>query len=113
MIITVHDKNPKQYRKILNDIENKNDSEAIDLNTLHTFFKDLNEERAEDNDANAENFNIHIDEDIDDYRNFPKFSDRYACANSADPDQTSPGAVLSGSTLFAIPSASFGLVTLW
>ena len=36
------------------------------------------------------------------YRNDPKFSDRYAWANSADPDQT---AVWSGSTLFAIPSA--------
>ena len=24
------------------------------------------------------------------YRNDPKFSDRYACANSADPDQTAP-----------------------
>ena len=32
----------------------------------------------------------------------------------ADPDQTAPrGAVWSGSTLFAIPSASFGLITLW
>ena len=48
------------------------------------------------------------------YRNDPKFSDRYALANSADPDQTAPrGAVWSGSTLFAIPSASFGLITLW
>ena len=33
------------------------------------------------------------------YRNDPKFSDRYAWANSVDPDQTAPrGAVLSGST---------------
>ena len=48
------------------------------------------------------------------YGNDPKFSDRYAWANSVDPDQTSPrGAVWSGSTLFAIPSASFGLITLW
>ena len=44
------------------------------------------------------------------YRNDPKFSDRYVWANSADPDQTAP---LSGYTLFAIPSASFGLITLW
>ena len=43
------------------------------------------------------------------YRNDPKFSDRYAWANSADPDQT----VWSGSTLFAIPSASSGLITPW
>ena len=47
------------------------------------------------------------------YRNDPKFSDRYDWANSADPDQTAPRAVWSGSTLFAIPSASFGLTTLW
>ena len=49
------------------------------------------------------------------YCHDPKFSDRYAWANSADPDQTAPrgGAVWSGSTLFAIPSASFGHITLW
>ena len=39
------------------------------------------------------------------YRNDPKFSDRQVGANR--------GAVWSGSTLFAIPSASFGLITLW
>ena len=38
------------------------------------------------------------------YRNDLKFSDRYAWTNSADPDQTAP---------IAIPSASFGLITLW
>ena len=48
------------------------------------------------------------------YRNDPKFSDRYSWANSVDPDQTAPrGAVWSGSTLFAIPSVLFGLITLW
>ena len=48
------------------------------------------------------------------YRNDPKFLDRYAWANSADPDQTAPrGAIWSGSTLFAILSASFGHITLW
>ena len=48
-------------------------------------------------------------------RNDPKFSDRYAWANRADPDQIAPlGAVWSGSTPFAIPSASFGpIITLW
>ena len=45
------------------------------------------------------------------YRNDPKFLDRYTSANSADPDQTAP--LGSGSTLFAIPSAPFGLITLW
>ena len=38
------------------------------------------------------------------YRNDPKFSDRQAWANSADPDQTAP--------LFAIPSASFECIPL-
>ena len=48
-----------------------------------------------------------------DYRIVPKFSDRQFWANSADPDQTAPrGAVWSGSTLFAIPSTSFGCITL-
>ena len=48
------------------------------------------------------------------YRNVPKISDSQVWANSADPDQTAPrGAVWSGSTLFAISSAPFGLITLW
>ena len=32
---------------------------------------------------------------------------------TADPDQTAPKGVWSGSTLFAIPSASFGHIILW
>ena len=43
------------------------------------------------------------------YRNDTKFSDEQVRANSIDPDQTAPG---GGSTLFAIPSASFGCTTL-
>ena len=47
------------------------------------------------------------------FHNDPKFSDRLAWANSADPDQTAPrGAVWSVSTLFAVPSASFRSITL-
>ena len=47
------------------------------------------------------------------YLNIPKFSDRQIWANSVDPYQTAPGgAVWSGSTLFAIPSAIFGLIIL-
>ena len=46
----------------------------------------------------------------EDYCNVPKFSDRQVWwANSANPDQTAPR---SGSTLFAMPSASFGCITL-
>ena len=51
---------------------------------------------------------------VTDTRNDPKFLDRYVWANSADPDQTAlSGAVWSGTTLFAIPTVSFGLITLW
>ena len=51
---------------------------------------------------------------LQEYRNDPKFLDRQVWANSADPDQTAPtGEVWSGSTLFAIPSASFRLINLW
>ena len=49
-------------------------------------------------------FSLHLKEELNwmhcycieifEYRNDPKFSDRYAWANSADPDQTAPtGAV--------------------
>ena len=42
------------------------------------------------------------------YRNDPKFLDRFDWANTADPDQTAPlGAVGSVSSLFAIPFTSF------
>ena len=48
------------------------------------------------------------------YLSDPQFSDRQVQANSVDPDQTAPiGAVWSGSTLFAIQSTSFVLITLW
>ena len=47
------------------------------------------------------------------YRKDPKFSDRYVWANSADTDQTAPRSSPIRSTLFAIPSASFGLIILW
>ena len=43
-------------------------------------------------------------------RNVPKFSDRQVWANIADPEQSS---LIRVYTLFAIPSASFGLITLW
>ena len=49
---------------------------------------------------------------INDYRYDPKFLDIQVWANNADPDQTAPrGTVWSGSTLFAIPFASFGRIT--
>ena len=42
--------------------------------------------------------------DVSAYRNDPKFSDRQVWANSVDPDQMA--------TLFVIPFASFGPITL-
>ena len=48
--------------------------------------------------------------DIEEYRNDSKFFDSQVWANSVDPDDT---AIWSGSTLFAIPSASFGCMILW
>ena len=45
------------------------------------------------------------------YRTNSMYWDRQVSANSADQDQTaSEEAVWSGSTLFAIPSASFGCI---
>ena len=44
---------------------------------------------------------------VGEYSNDPKFLDRQISANIVDPDQC------SGSTLFAILSASFGHITLW
>ena len=59
-------------------------------------------------------FSGEIQKIVSNYRNGPKFSDRQVWANSADLDQIAPrGAVWSGSTLFVIASASFGLITLW
>ena len=43
------------------------------------------------------------------YHNDPKLLDRQVGANSVNPNQT---AVLSGSTPFAIPYATFGPITL-
>ena len=44
--------------------------------------------------ANHTNIHVHVLKDIKSlvliYRNDPKFSDRYAWANSVDPDQTAP-----------------------
>ena len=48
------------------------------------------------------------------YCNDPKFSDRQVWANSVDPDQTEEQSDqgLHCLPLFAIPSASFGSITL-
>ena len=43
----------------------------------------------------------------------PKFLDRQVWADSVDPDQTAEGAVCSGSALFVIPTAWYGLIIIW
>ena len=43
---------------------------------------------------------------------YPMFSEWQVWVNNVDPDQTAQGAVWSRSTLFAIPSASFGYITV-
>ena len=47
------------------------------------------------------------------YRNDPKFSDRYACANRVDPDQTAPrgGAVYIPFRLHRLDSILYGRAT--
>ena len=46
------------------------------------------------------------------YHNDPKFSDRYACANSADPDQTAPqGLPCLPSHLHRLDSLLYGRAT--
>ena len=55
-----------------------------------------------------------VPKSITKYHNDPKFLDRYAWANSADGDQTTPKEQSDQGlhTLFAIPSALFGHITL-
>ena len=47
------------------------------------------------------------------YCNDSKFSYSQVWANCVDPDQTAPLTVRSRSTKFAIPSSSFGHISLW
>ena len=66
----LHDKNPKQYWKILNSIDDKDEKSNIELDTLLKFFKDLNKtnDSAYD-DQTDNNINMHIDEETDDILN--------------------------------------------
>ena len=63
-----------------------------------------------------------LDTKLDNHNNYsdvPKSSDSQVWANTVNPDQTAPGSSLISqeqsdqSTLFALPSASFGCITLW
>ena len=66
----LHDKTPKQYWKILDSIDNKDEKSDIELDTLFDFFKDLNKNNdSAYNDQTANNINVHIDEENDDILN--------------------------------------------
>ena len=54
--------NPKEFWKIINSLENKQEEQNINLETLYEFFKGLNE----NNDNDGENHDINIDVSDDD-----------------------------------------------
>ena len=63
-------KTPKEYWKIINSIDNKKDDNNIELDTLYTFFKDLNKQPDIDNDSCDNNKDISVD-DNDEILNSP------------------------------------------
>ena len=54
--------NPKEFWKIINSLENKQEEQHITLETLYEFLKGLNE----NNDNDGENHEINIDVSDDD-----------------------------------------------
>ena len=63
-------KNPKEYWKIINSIDNKKTDSNIELDTLYTFFKDINKQLDSDNDSCDNDIHISI-EDNDEVLNSP------------------------------------------
>ena len=63
-------KTPKEYWKILNSIDNKKADNNIELDTLYTFFKDLNKQPDINDDSCDNNIDISID-DNDEIFNSP------------------------------------------
>lgn len=57
-------KNPKDFWKIINSLEKSKDNPNIDLDTLYEFFKNLNEQTAEDEQEYTFNINISDDDEI-------------------------------------------------
>ena len=63
-------KNPKQYWKILNSIDTKDEQSVIELDALFEFFKDFNKSNdSAYDDRTDNNINVHIDEETDDILN--------------------------------------------
>ena len=56
-------KNPKEYWKIINNIDSKNTDSSIKTDALYTFFKDLNNELNSDDDSSDPNIDISINDD--------------------------------------------------
>ena len=63
-------KNPKDYWKIINSIDTKKTDSNIELDTLYTFFKDINKQLDSDNDSCDNDIHISI-EDNDEVLNSP------------------------------------------
>lgn len=57
-------KTPKEFWKIINSIERKNDEQNITLESLYDFFKDLNEKNDYDNDNSEINIDVTDDDEI-------------------------------------------------
>ena len=57
-------KTPKEFWKIINSIERKNEEQNITLESLYDFFKDLNEKNYYDNDNSEINIDITDDDEI-------------------------------------------------
>ena len=55
-------KSPKQFWKILNNLQSKKENKDISINDLYNFFKDINSPN-DSNDAESENLNFSIDND--------------------------------------------------
>ena len=55
-------KSPKQFWKILNNLQSKKENKDISINDLYTFFKDIDSPN-DSNDAESENLNFSIDND--------------------------------------------------
>ena len=55
-------KSPKQFWKILNNLQSKQENKDISINDLYNFFKDINSPN-DSNDAESDNLNFSIDND--------------------------------------------------
>ena len=60
---SLKNKSPKEYWKIINSIDNKRTESNIELDTLYTFFKDLNKQPETDNDYSGDNIEISVNDD--------------------------------------------------